>query len=436
MKVTFIGAIEGVTGSKSLLEINEELILIDAGLYQEEENIKKLNLEELPFKPKELSAIIITHAHLDHTGFLPFIYKEGFRGPIYLTEPTAKLTNIILNDSAELMQKQDLPLYSKEDAHNVVSLFRPHAFEEVVKINNCTIVFHKASHILGASFVELNDGVSTIVFSGDLGRYDDPLLGPPELISRADYLVVESTYGNRIRVNKNMESELEQILIKIHSNKQILIIPCFALHRAQFLAYLIKKIFTKNPRIKMPFYLNSPMMEEVTYAYKKFINFFIPTEIDLSDVWGKIYFLKHNWDIDNINKAAGPQIILASSGMLTGGRIWTHLSALSRNRDAVIFLPGFQAPGTPGYQLIHGAKKISSPEGDEIEIRAEVLTSEAFSSHADQDDLVNWIKTCKTPIKKIFIIHGEEKSKIGLKERLTTEKYLGIIPKKGESFEL
>lgn len=435
MKLTFIGATLGVTGSKTLLECDDGLFLIDAGLYQEGEHISTLNKEELPFSPKKLTAIIITHAHLDHSGFLPYLYQQGFRGGIYLTEATSKLTRIILSDSAELMNKEDSPIYSLEDAHNVVSLFRPQKFSQEFSIKNTKVTFHHAAHILGAAFVEIKVSDKTIVFSGDLGRGDDPILAPPDNLVAVDYLILESTYGAKNRSSDDMQGEMLNILRKVHKEKLNLIVPCFALHRAQMLSYLIKEIFTLHPELKMPLFLNSPMMEEVTKVYHQFQNDF-KVQFDKFNFWSELYFLNGYWDIDRVNKAEGPQVILASSGMITGGRIWTHLIELAPKNDSLIFFPGYLAANTLGHQMANGEKNLISPDGIEFNVKAEVIQSDVFSSHAKQDELIAWVHSTHKLPSKIFLNHGEEQSKLELAKKLQHDQMEIVIPRKYESFNL
>lgn len=437
MKITFVGATKGVTGSKSLLEIHGEQILIDSGLYQEGELNTKTILEDLEFLSKKISAIIITHAHLDHTGFLPYLFKIGYRGPIYLTLATSKLAKIILEDSAKVLSQEKSALYSIEDARGVVSLFRPSPFNQEINHKGIIFKFHKASHILGAAFVELTDGKKTITFSGDLGRHDDLLLGPPSKLNPTDFLVLESTYGNKPRPHLDLIAELQHLLERVKKNKLKLLIPCFALHRSQLLVFIIKSIFAEHPELQMPLYLNSPMMENVTSVYKKFWESFRPHREEIHASWSNLNFLDHYWDIENVNQSNDAEIILASSGMMTGGRIWTHMLDLSKRNDVIIFVPGFQAPGTPGHELISGKKFIRSPEGIDVAINAEVIYSESFSSHADQDDLLQWIQSRPGHLPRtVFLVHGEKEAKIELEKKIESLGPRAHVPKKGEVIDL
>lgn len=436
MKLTFIGATTTVTGSKTLLEVEGHTFLIDAGLYQEDIKLSPLNYEALPFDVKKLSAVIITHAHLDHSGYLPYLYKCGYRGPIYLTKATSKLARIIIEDSAELMSENKKPFYTKEDAISTTSLFKPKLFKEPINHGPISFKFHHAGHILGASYVEIVHKDESLVFSGDLGRYDDPLIGPPDSLVPCQNLVMEATYGNRNRVAENMTKELTAVLKETVNSGKTLLIPCFALHRAQLLSHLFQQIFLAHPDLKIPMAFNSPMMKDVTKVYLQYTSAFTPEEAELKEEWSRMHFLDHFWDIEAVNTQTGAKIIIASSGMMTGGRIWTHLKDLAEREDTILFLPGYQAPGTPGHEVANGARSIYTPEGLSLSIRAKVITSDAFSSHGDQEDLLRWVHSCPQPPKKIFLIHGEEKSKIELAEILTQKGYSVVTPGKIEEIML
>ncbi len=432
MKLTFIGATTTVTGSKTLLEIEGDLFLIDAGLYQEGNLQVDLNFEELSFDPKKLSGVIITHAHLDHTGFLPFLFKKGFRGPIFTTTATSKLASLIIQDSARLMSESKSPLYSIEDAMGAISLFKPRPFNESIILGHLQIKFHHAGHILGAAFIELKYKDKSLVFSGDLGRYDDPLIGPPEALMACQNLIMEATYGDRNRTFSNMQEVLIGILREAQAQHKTILVPCFALHRAQLLAHLFQQIFKNYPELKMPLAFNSPLMQEMTKVYLQFSKNFLPKDEVLKSEWSNMHFLNHYWDIEAANKSAGPKIIIASSGMLTGGRIWTHLKDLAENPKTIIFLPGFQAPGTPGHQLANGEKTIYSPEKIPIHINAKVISSDAFSAHADQNDLLHWLESAETKPMRLYLIHGEDAAKKALESLLKKKGFNVASPKKEE----
>jgi metallo-beta-lactamase family protein len=436
LKLTFIGATSTVTGSKTLLEVEGIKFLIDAGLYQEGVDASTLNREELSFDPEEISAVFITHAHLDHTGFLPFLIKRGFKGAIYMTRSTAKLAKIILEDSAELMRDQVIPLYSKADATHAISKFKPLHFGEVKTHGPLQFIYHKAGHILGASFIEFHYKDKSFVFSGDLGRFDDPMIGPPDILKRADVIVMETTYGDRNRPPNTMTSELTDLLKEVIANKNTLLIPCFALHRAQLISHLFQEIFENHPELKIPMAFNSPMMKEVTKVYTQYAEDFIANQAELTAEWSKMKFLDGYWDIEEANTKAPPKIIIASSGMITGGRIWTHIKALADDPDTIIFLPGYQSRGTAGFDLLQGIKTLRSPDGFEIVIKAKIKSSDAFSSHGDQEDLLRWVKSSEVKPKKIYLIHGEDKAKKAFADLLVQNGFSVHCPHQSETIEL
>ena len=436
LKLTFIGATSTVTGSKTLIEVEGLKFLIDAGLYQDGMDASSLNWEDLSFDPEEISAVFITHAHLDHTGFLPFLIKRGFKGAIYMTRSTAKLAKIILEDSASLMSDQVNPLYSKADATHAISRFKPLHFDETKTHGPLQFSFHKAGHILGASFIEFHYKDKSFVFSGDLGRFDDPMIGSPDVLVKTDMVVMETTYGDRNRPPNTMTSELIELLKEVIANKNTLLIPCFALHRAQLISHLFQEIFENHPELKIPMAFNSPMMKEVTKVYTQYAEDFIANQAELKEEWSKMKFLNGYWDIEEANSKLPPKIIIASSGMITGGRIWTHIKALGDDPKTIIFLPGYQSPGTAGFDLLQGVKTLRSPEGIEIGIKAKIKSSDAFSSHADQEDLLHWIKSTGVKPNRIYLIHGEDKAKKAFAELLTQNGFNVHCPHKNESIEL
>lgn len=446
MKLTFIGATTTVTGSKSILEYDNQRILIDCGLYQENssnENAENINQPDLDLINTHFDAVILTHAHLDHSGLLPYLYKKGFRGPIYTTKETAKLTRIILEDSADLLKNQTKvtsdTLYSPEDAQNVISLFKPQDYKTNVNLGLMTFSFYKAAHILGAAFLRIKIADKTITFSGDLGRFDDTFLGQPDDLPATNYLILESTYGATERETTNHLNEIKKLIEKAINQNSTLLISSFALHRAQYLTYLIKKIFYLYPELKIPFFLNSPMMEQVFYTYLKFKEEFShPSfkDFSLEEAFENLTFLDKFWDIENRNDYQGAQIIIASSGMLTGGRIWTHLKKIAPIEKNILFLPGYQALNTPGYKLINGEKQLLNSEQELIEFKCEIIHSSNFSSHAAYGDLQKWLNLKENNHITIFLNHGEDQSKKHLQEKLEQNKIKVICPKKNETFNL
>lgn len=424
MKIEFVGATEEVTGSMTIVTLPEGKVLVDAGLYQGLSDATSKNYFPLTFIASEIKAILLTHAHLDHCGFIPKLVKDGFRGAIFCTKATMKLALIILKDSASLHQNssEQAPLYTMEDVVVTLSLFKPIEFNHWTPILGANICFHQAGHILGASFIEIR-GEKTIVFSGDLGRNNDPYMEKPELCPKADLVVMESTYGGKIRQG-DMEKELYSFLVKISRGQKVGIIASFAVARGQLLLNLIQDFFRRHPEEKIRLVMDGPMMKEANIIYEKFLPeaFSSLHEIEVIDNIGE-------WE--SLRKKSGPLLIISSSGMLAGGRIWRHLKNWQDDSSAVLFLPGFQAPGTAGRALSEGFRDVISPDKERVHWSGEIITSEAFSSHADQNELLAWVSGLDKKTQ-VYLIHGEAESKEKLQKKLNELGYgKVIIPERG-----
>ncbi len=429
MKIQFIGATSEVTGSMTLVQFQQGKVLIDSGLHQGLTETVEKNYSELPFNSKEIKAVFLTHAHLDHCGYLPKLVKEGFRGQIFCTRPTMKLARIILTDSAKLQeQNQDhFPLYEQEEVTKTLSLFKPIEFDQWFSFLDVNFCFHPAGHILGASSIEIREE-KTVVFSGDLGRSDDPYMAAPVPCPSADMIVMESTYGGKNREG-NIEKELHTFLVKIARENRVGIIATFAVARAQMLLNLIDDFYHRHPEEKIRVVIDGPMMTEANKVYKEFAG---KTYGSLSE----FEVIEHAMEWESLKKKSGPLLVLSSSGMLTGGRIWRYLKNWQQDTKAILFLPGYQGEGTAGHALANGEKSVSSPDGEMVNWQGEVLTSDAFSSHAEQSELLTWIQNVGKD-KTIYLIHGEEKSKISLQEKLKELGYLKVeIPSHGKEVNL
>jgi metallo-beta-lactamase family protein len=431
MKIQFLGSTEGVTGSMTLLELPQGKVLIDCGLHQGGENPGDLDREPLLFEAHEIQFVFLTHAHLDHCGYLPKLFKEGFRGNIYATRPTLKLARIILQDSAKLQEESEQhiqnPLYTQEDVTKTLSLFKPVEVNHWYDLLGTRICFHLAGHILGASFIEFRTD-KTIIFSGDLGRTKEPFMTPPEPCPLTNALVMESTYGGKLRTGE-MEKELHSFIVKISREKRVGIIASFAVARAQLLLKLIDDFFHRHPEEKIPVVIDGPMMKEANGIYQEFLP-------ELASTLKNVEVLEYAGEWGALKKSHGPLIVLSSSGMLTGGRIWRHIKNWQNDPRAVLFLPGFQSPGTVGHQLSEGIRDVVSPDKELIHWQGEVISSDAFSSHADQKELLEWV-TAISHDTHIFLLHGEDESKKSLKNKLSEVGFKNIsIPQKGEFFSL
>lgn len=421
MKIQFLGAIEDVTGSMTLVENNNQKFLIDSGMYQGLPHVVKKNIRPLAFNPQELKAIVLTHAHLDHSGYIPRLVKLGFRGEIYCTKETMKLARIIMTDSARILEENDHhPLhlfYGPEEIQQTVSFFRTKALDEEFEVAGLQIHLQNAGHILGASSAVIKNGEKTIVFSGDVGRANDRLMPAPKNCPEADVLIMESTYGGTIRKG-DLEQELIHFLKKIKKEACVGIIASFAVARAQLLITLISEHYKKYPEDKVRFVIDGPMMVEASKVYVEYAH---DTKLpeELKNALRFVEIIQHPREWESLQKKGGPLIILSSSGMVSGGRIWRHLENWQDDDRAVLFLPGYQSEGTPGRALAMGHRDIQDEEGKKIKWRGEVLSSSAFSSHADQNELLSWIKNVPKEAS-IYLNHGELEAKEAFREKLTS----------------
>lgn len=435
MELIFIGATVDVTGSMTLLKNSQGQILIDSGLYQGTDEVVKRNKTPLPFKIEEIDAIIITHAHLDHSGFIPRLVNLGFRGAIYCTKPTMKLARIIMEDSASIFDKNKHSLmhgfYLPKDVLVATSLFKTKNYHEPFDVLGMSIEFFPAGHILGAASV-LIKAEKTIVFSGDLGRSNDPLIESPEFCPQADIIVMESTYGGRIRKG-NLEDELKDFLQKVKKESNVGIIASFAVARAQMLITMIHKYYTEHPEDKVRLVIDSPMMVKANHVYKEFAETTkLPNELKRALL--EVEVIEHVRQWESISKKDGPLIIITSSGMVSGGRILRYLENWQNDVNACLFLPGYQGEGTNGRLLHTGERTITNDEGEQIHWHGDIITSEAFSSHADQSELTHWLKNVD-PLTQIILNHGELDSKQDFQKKLMSIGFKNVELAKPKTIE-
>lgn len=431
MKIKFWGATDDVTGSKTYIELPEGLIMVDCGMVQGPSEAEEMNREPLPYKATDVKAIIVTHAHLDHSGQLPRLVKKGFVGPIYCTPASAKLIRVILEDSAGLVEED---FYDIQDVLKTISLLKPIEWNHTVELLGATFHFQSAGHILGASSAVIKANKKKIVFSGDLGREDDPLIPSPTSCPEADLVIMESTYGGKVRQG-SYEKELHTFLATIAREGRVGIIASFAVARAQMLMTLIYEFYQRHPEEKVRVVLDSPMMKEASKIYKQYASMTNKKD-SLYSAIEEFEVIEHQREWDSLKRKTGPLIILSSSGMLTGGRIQRHLENWQEDPKAILFLPGYQGEGTPGRAFLEGQRQIRTANDEVINWSGEVWGSEAFSSHADQNELLHWIGQIK-PESKIALIHGEEVAKQAFKKKLHEKGYLNVeIPLKGSELSV
>lgn len=452
MKLYFYGGAKSVTGANYMVECAGDKILIDCGLRQGSRFVEKQNYEPFPYNPKDIKAVLITHAHTDHVGKLPKLYRDGFRGDVYGTYPTLDLARLNLDDSVHLLEEEanqykEEPLFSESDIVECWKKTNGEPYHKEVEITpNIKFRFNDAGHILGSSIVELflseNGKTVKIVFSGDLGNPPTPLLRSTEFIKEADYLLVESAYGDRVHEDKNLrKGKLESVIESVIKNGGILMIPSFALERTQELLFELNNLVESGsiPRIRM--FIDSPLAIKATAVYQKYPDYFnndaiylIKSGDDLFNFPGLEFSLTKE-SSKAINNIPPPKIIIAGSGMSEGGRIIHHEKKYLPDPKSTILFIGYQTVGTLGRTILDGAE-IVKIFGEDVFVRAQVKAIGGYSAHADQPTILNWIKNF-TGIKKIFITQGEEIPSSSLAKKIKEEtNFEAEIPEFGEVYEL
>ena len=449
--ITFLGGTGTVTGSKYLIETGSHRILVDCGLFQGYKLLRERNWAPFPIKPSLIDAVVLTHAHLDHSGYLPLLVKNGFSGPIISTHATLELCELLLLDSGYLMEadaryankrgfskhKPALPLYDQNDAQLSLGSFRTHGFHETVEVTkDCTAMFRPAGHILGAATVELECGGKRIVFSGDLGRYNDATMVDPEPVPSADYLIVESTYGNRRHDPTDPEEALEAVINRTVRRGGTVIIPAFAVGRAQSLLFHLSQLRKRNRIPDVPIFLNSPMAVNATQIFHEHLGEQRLTPEQCNETFAVATFVRLAEESKKLNANPMPKIIISASGMATGGRILHHLKSYAPDRRNTILLAGFQAGGTRGAALRDGTKEIKI-FGEYVPVLAEVVSLGMFSAHADRDELMRWLGGFEASPRMAFVTHGEPEASDTFRHSITeTLGWAARVPEHGERVEL
>ncbi|MBI6117305.1 MBL fold metallo-hydrolase RNA specificity domain-containing protein [Salegentibacter maritimus] len=421
IKIHFLGAAGTVTGSKFLLETSELNILIDCGLFQGIKSLRELNWKDFPFKPTSIDIILLTHGHLDHTGYLPRLVKQGYRNPILGTPPTLGITEIILKDSAKIQEEDAerannetyskhqpaLPLYTTPDAEKTINLFESINLNEWYQLSkNIKYRYQVNGHILGSSFIELDIFNKRFVFSGDIGRKKDLLLDPPNKPEKADYLFLESTYGDRLHPKDKSDEILTKAIKETLSNKGSLIIPSFAVERLQGIMYKIYLLAREKKIPKIAIYIDSPMGNKILGLFYSFAEWHKLSTTEMKDMLSYFNIITSYRDTWKTIDEKHPKIVIAGSGMVTGGRVLTYLRYLIDKPQTTVLLVGYQAEGTRGRQLENGAAEVKI-FGKYCPVKAKILKVESLSAHADQEELLDWLSSIKNNPRKIFLTHGE-----------------------------
>ncbi|PID79315.1 hypothetical protein CSB20_10765 [bacterium DOLZORAL124_64_63] len=466
MKLTFHGAARTVTGSRHLLEAADQRILVDCGMFQGLKKLRRMNWDAPGFDPGFLDHVVLTHAHIDHTGYVPRLMQYGFNKPIHCTPATAELLELMLMDAAHIQEEDAAwankkgfskhhpaePLYTAVDALQALKLLAPTGFTKWRQLGpDVRMRLNSSGHILGAAFVEfrvrdgrrdgVHEGETTIIYSGDIGRYDMPLHMDPEPLPACDILVTESTYGTR-------KHDREPVLDQIHDEFQhtikkrgVVLVPSFAVGRTQLVGLILRELMREGELKEVPIHIDSPMAIDATAIYSRHLydsnldadivedgrNRLFPRQVNL-------HRTVHESKV--LNNMDGPRVIIASSGMMTGGRILHHLVRRLGHVHNLVLLTGYQAEGTRGRALQDGARSLRI-HGQDVEVRARVATIQGLSSHADGSEILRWIRTAPQPPRRIFVVHGEEKSMqkfAGILERETGARV--DVPRLKQSFDI
>lgn len=455
MHITFLGGAGTVTGSRFLLAHGASRLLVDCGLFQGFKNLRLRNRAPFPYPPARIGATLLTHAHLDHTGYLPKLVKEGFTGPVYATSATLDLLRILLPDSAKLMEqeaeyarrrgysrhKNPLPLYTARDVDACYRHFAPLAWDTPFRIpGGFEVSLRRAGHILGAASARVSvKGGPSILFSGDLGRQGDPLLDDPAPPMAADYVVIESTYGNREHPPEDVLDTLARHINAVVARGGTIVVPSFAVGRMQSLLWLLYELRRTKRIPAIPVYVDSPMAVSATSLYRAYAEDHCLPEGSCEEVFSIARYVADRDESEKLQRRTaedGPAIILSASGMATGGRVLHHIRNIAGDPRHLILFAGYQAGGTRGADLVAGSRRLKM-HGEYVDILCEVAQLDNASAHADASGLIAWLKAIPTPPKKVFVVHGEPSASDTLRRRIGDE--LGFeaeVPEHTQKVEL
>ncbi len=437
MQLQFLGATGTVTGSRYLVEHGRARLLIDCGLFQGFKQLRLRNWAALPVRPSQIDAVVLTHAHIDHSGFIPLLVKQGFRGVVYSTTATRDLCRIMLPDSGSLQEEQAdfvnrrglsrhtpaLPLYTREDAVRSLERFKTVPWDKPWEpMPGVKARLRRAGHIPGASCVLLDNGVSSLLFSGDLGRPQDLLMGPPDPVPQADRVVVESTYGDRLHPAVDPLAQLADVINRTSARGGAVIVPAFAVGRAQALLHMIHLLKQRGAIPPVPVFLNSPMAQQATAVFVRHQRELRISPEECAQLPLSALQVRSVEESRELNARHGPMVIIAGSGMATGGRVLHHIKTFAPNKRNTILLTGFQAGGTRGAVLAGGAKSVRI-FGEDVPVRCQVAQLECASAHADAAEIEAWLRGMRAAPKTTFVTHGEPAAADAMRQRI--ERSLG-----------
>ena len=440
-KITFLGAAGEVTGSKTLIEALDSTLMVDCGAFQGAKELRLLNWKNLPVDVSNIDVVFLTHGHLDHVGYLPRLLAQGFQGIVIGTAPTLAIAEIVLKDSAKIHQEEAekanrenyskhhpaLPFFTLEEAEQIISKFRFEPVNKWIAISeNISFRFQSNGHIIGAVFIEIQINEKRFVFSGDIGRKNDPLLEDPSQPKWADYLFLESTYGNKLHPQEDAALVLSDIIRETVRKKGTLIIPSFAIERLQTLMYTLWVLHKKNKIPPIPIIIDSPMGNNVLDVFYEFINWHKLSIHEYKSMCNRMSIVRsyrETWEtIDNPRS----KIVIAGSGMVTGGRVLTYLQYYLEKTSTTVLLIGYQAEGTRGRKLLEGATEIKI-YGKYFPVHAEVLKIESLSAHADQQGLLKWVDKIVNVPEQVFLLHGEPEALEALKQKVQQTYHWNVL---------
>ncbi|KTC97772.1 MBL fold metallo-hydrolase RNA specificity domain-containing protein [Legionella erythra] len=432
MRIQFLGAVQTVTGSKYLIQANQMNLLVDCGLFQGYKELRLRNWAALPIDPEKIDYVLLTHAHIDHSGYIPLLVKNGFNGKILCTAATKELCGILLPDSGHLHEEDAnyanrkgyskhhpaLPLYTQQEAEDSLRYFQVVSFDDRIQIaKNLYATFYYGGHILGASFIRLEQGDTSVLFSGDLGRPEDPLMFAPKAPPDADYLVIESTYGNRVHDKTDPLIQMKEVINRTVKRGGSIIIPSFAVGRTQSLLYYLHQLKLKKDIPDIPVFVDSPMATNATKIFARYAAQNRLTKEQNQAVCAVAHYVNSVEESMTLDHTTKPVIIISASGMATGGRILHHIRHFAPNPKHTILFSGFQVGGTRGDRMIRGEKEIKM-FGQMIPIRAEIVKIDTISAHADAAEMLHWLAHLRKAPRKVFITHGETEAAEALKAQI------------------
>ncbi len=455
--ITFYGATDTVTGSRHLLRAGDHQVLVDCGLFQGPREIKERNWRPFPVPVHDINSIVLTHAHLDHTGFLPRLVKDGYRGPVHCTAATKNLLGIMLRDSARLQVEEAehanrhrwsrhtpaAPLYDEEDVERCLKYLEPHSYGEAFDpVPTTRMHFLRAGHILGSAFAMTETEAGSVLFGGDLGRYGQRIIPDPTPVAKADYLLLESTYGDRDHEDVDVLSALEGVVRHAIANRGWVLIPSFAIGRTQEVLYLLHELREAGRIPSLPIYIDSPM---ATSAIPLFAQHTEDHDFEMTALMDSnrcpfegpgVRYTHSREESKAINDHEGPGVIIAGSGMANGGRIRHHLlNRISDGRNTVLFV-GYQGVGTPGRAILDGVENFRA-FGWEVPIRARIVKIDALSAHADRGEIMRWLADFQAPPRRTFLVHGEPEARSALQAKITAElNWTVTCPAMGDNYRL